>query len=212
MVDPALVFDVEVADRQSQGCGHHADPNCLCDVKVELTAALDWTRGPAELLGVETGEQLVQRWADYVFDNEIEGPIKPIITKRVINEAALFPERDDGEMIRKRANWPSLVALDTEAVNAIVARLKAGSPAAIVARDWGLSERQLQELNQALGGAPSRNGKNPPPWLLYAINRYREGAKVSDICAEIAKEWNVEPPSVRTIRSLVGHRGVTRAA
>jgi hypothetical protein len=211
VADPAKVFDVEVADRLGPGCGRHADLACTCDVDVALSADIKCTRAPSFMLGTRSlsRQELVQRWADWVYENEIVGPIRPTLTERTVNENTLFPAREGGDLVRKTISWPRLGELSDDDIIALAAQMQAGQAAASVAREWELPERDVSELGRIIDATVPHGARRPPPWKLYACNRWREGAVARVICDEIEAEWG-ERPAEHAIRNIVGKAGIRR--
>jgi hypothetical protein len=199
MADPAKVFDVEVADRLSQGCGRHASAACLCDVDVSLTADIEWTTGPIELAACESGAELAQRWTDWVFTNEIQQMAAETVTRSF--------GKNEGEWPR----WPlgQLVDLDDEVITEAVERLRAGESCNSVARDMGLSEHNIKSLSRVLG--TTRRNNPPVPYKLYACNRYADGAGPLQIANEVREMWGVTTRH-ENIHNIVKRAGVTRGS
>jgi hypothetical protein len=204
MVDPDRVFDTEVADRMSQGCGRHPGPSCLCDVDVSRTEHIEWTRGPAELVGAATPQELVALWSQWVYDNEIESQVKPLRAVEEAKPRAIgAPNAEDWH----RPRYMSQLA-DMDDVTEVVERLRSGEPAKQIAADLGLPHQQVGALSVVLG--TNRVGHVVPPWKLYAINRYKDGAMPKQIHREIVEQWGMEP-SLKSVQTLT-RRNATRGA
>jgi len=80
----AMLWDVDAADADADGCAEHHDPACLCDVDISRTAHIEWNQAPAELVAVETVDDLLGTAAAMLIRLDLE--MRRATTRRLIRK------------------------------------------------------------------------------------------------------------------------------